>query len=100
MQRCSGTSLLRLCAPLLLLLLLIGCGSNSGGSPPPPPPNPGQFTHVYAIFPPQSGINNTHFMNTVMNQPAIEGVTVHNVWSAVEKATPGPATCSPVGTDV
>jgi hypothetical protein len=39
-------------------------------------------------------------MQTVINQPAIEGVTVHNFWSSVETAPPGPATCSPVGTDV
>jgi len=51
-------------------------------------------------FPPKSGTNNTHFMSAVMTQAAIEGVTEPNVWSSIEKGTPGPATCSPTGTDV
>ncbi len=38
-------------------------------------------------------------MNTVINQPAIEGVTVTTPWNQVETGTPGPGTCSPVGTD-
>ncbi len=38
-------------------------------------------------------------MNTVINQPAIEGVTVSIPWNQAETATPGPGTCSPVGTD-
>jgi hypothetical protein len=38
-------------------------------------------------------------MNTVMNQPAIEGVTVPTPWSQVESSTPGLATCSPSGSD-
>jgi len=85
---------------VLSLLLLAGCGSNSANNSHLPPPQQGQFTHVYVAFPPKTGTNNTHFMNTVMTQPAIEGVTEPNIWSSIEKGTPGPATCSPVGTDV
>jgi hypothetical protein len=56
--------------------------------------------HVYVVFPPPSGVNNTHFMNSVMNQSTIAGVTVPIQWAMVETGTPGPGTCSPVGTDV
>jgi len=76
------------------LLILAGCGGSSKSS------GPGQFTHVYVVSPPGSGVNNTHFMNTVMNHAAIEGVTVPNIWDSAETAAPGVATCSPVGTDV
>jgi hypothetical protein len=38
-------------------------------------------------------------MTTVMNQNAIEGVTVATAWIDVETGTPGPGTCSPVGTE-
>jgi hypothetical protein len=58
-----------------------------------------QFTHVYVAFPPASGDNNTHFMNAVLSQPAIEGVVVPVQWATIETGTPGPGTCSPVGTD-
>ena len=83
---------------VLLLALLTACGGSSG-SGTPPPPTQGQFTHVYVVFPPDSGVNNQHFMSTVMPQAAIEGVTVPNSWISVETTTPGPGTCSPVGTD-
>ncbi len=56
--------------------------------------------NVYVVFPPASGVNNTHFMNTVMNQPTIAGVTVPIQWTQVETGTPGPGTCTPSGTDV
>jgi hypothetical protein len=59
-----------------------------------------QFTHVYVAFPPPSGVNNTHFLNAVLSQPAIEGVVVPVQWATIETGTPGPGTCSPVGTDV
>ncbi len=78
--------------------ILIGCGgvSKGGGATA----GPGQFTHVYVVFPPgTSDPNHSHFMNTVMNQAAIEGVTVGNPWIQAEVGTPGPGTCSPVGTD-
>jgi hypothetical protein len=55
---------------------------------------------VYVVFPPQTtDPNYSHFMSTVMPQKAIEGVTVGSAWKAVETGTPGPGTCSPVGTD-
>ncbi|HYM78984.1 MAG TPA: hypothetical protein VE377_23625 [Candidatus Dormibacteraeota bacterium] len=38
-------------------------------------------------------------MSTVMTQAAVEGVTVPNAWINAETGTPGPGTCSPVGTD-
>jgi len=84
-----------------ILGVLTGCGgSSSGSSTTPPPVATGQFTHVYVVFPPSSGINNQHFMSTVMNQSAIEGVTVPSMWSAAEIGTPGQGTpCAPVGTD-
>jgi hypothetical protein len=37
-------------------------------------------------------------MSTVMNQNAIEGVTVAVAWKDVETGTPGPGTCNPSGT--
>ncbi len=90
------------CAVGMLLGLLTGCGGSGTSAPPPcegcPPPAP-QFTHVYVVFPPASGVNNTHFMNTVMNQAHIDGVTVATSWIDVETATPGGTACSPVGTD-
>src|SRR5580698_148480 len=106
MRRSSGICTPRLFLPTLFLLFsaffLISCGgaSNSGnGGSTPPPPTSGQFTHVYAVFPPNTGVDNTHFVQTVMPQAAIEGVSVHNSWSDVETTAPGPNTCSPVGTD-
>ncbi len=59
-----------------------------------------QTTHVYVVFPPPTGVNNAHFMSSVMNQSAIEGVTVPVQWATVETATPGPGTCSPAGSDI
>jgi hypothetical protein len=85
------------CAICALLALLTGCGgggSSSTGSGQSP-----QITHVYVVFPPNSGINNQHLMATVMNQAAIEGVTTQTLWRDAETGTPGLATCSPVGTD-
>jgi hypothetical protein len=58
-----------------------------------------QFTHVYVVFPPPSGVNNTHFMNSVMTQAAVEGVTVPVHWADAEIETPGPGTCGPVATE-
>jgi hypothetical protein len=73
------------------------CG---GGSKSASSSGPGQFTHVYVVFPPPaSDANHSHFMNTVMNQAAIEGVTVATSWIDAETGTPGLGTCSPVGTD-
>jgi len=86
------------CACFLISLFLSGCGG-SKSSTSTPPPTSGQFTHVYVVFPPSSGVNNAHFMSTVITQPAIEGVTVPNAWIDVETSTPGPGTCSPIGTD-
>lgn len=81
---------------LCVLSLLAGCGGGSTKSTS----GPGQFTHVYVVFPPAaSDPNLSHFMSTVMNQPAIEGVTVGTSWAEVETGTPGPSTCSPTGTD-
>jgi len=34
------------------------------------------YTHIYVVFPPQSGINNTNLKSNVMKQAAIDGVTV------------------------
>src|SRR6266536_419131 len=87
------------CALCLLLGLLTGCGGSGSGKTPPASGSSGQFTHVYVVFPPDNGENNKHFMNTVMTQPAIEGVTVPNAWIDAETGTPGPGTCSPVGTE-
>jgi hypothetical protein len=81
--------------PLLSLALLTSCGGVSRGNS-----GPGQFTHVYIVFPPATtDPNYSHFMNTVINQPAVEGVTVATPWSEAETSNPGLATCSPVGTD-
>lgn len=87
---------LKVVFPLLGLAILTACGGSSNSTTPPPQ---GQFTHVYVVFPPQSGTNNQHFMSTVMNQAAIEGVTVSTDWNEVETGTPGLATCTPAGTD-
>lgn len=92
MFRGLRTILVLVALPLALSFLSSCGGSSSKG--------PGQFTHVYVVFPPAaSGPNYSHFMNTVMNQPAIEGVTVATPWNEVETSTPGLGTCSPVGTD-
>ncbi len=77
--------------------LLSACG---GSGSTKSTAGPGQFTHVYVVFPPAvNDPNHSHFMNTVMNQPAVEGVTVGSAWITAETGTPGPGTCSPVGTD-
>jgi hypothetical protein len=82
--------------PIIALLPLCACGGGTGNKSS----SPGQFTHVYVVFPPPvNDANHSHFMNTVMSQPAIEGVTVATPWNQVETGTPGLATCSPVGTD-
>jgi len=60
------------CPCFLILLFLTGCGGSKNTTSNPPPTS-GQFTHVYVVFPPPSGENNTHFMKTVITQPAIEG---------------------------
>jgi hypothetical protein len=84
----------------ILLALLTGCGGSSSA----PPPCTGcsttpQFTNVYVVFPPASGVNNTHFMSTVMNQAAINGVTVAVSWTDVETSTPSGVACTPLATD-
>jgi hypothetical protein len=89
-----------LLTPLVLAAFLTACGGGgSNPTPPPPPPPTGQFTHVYVVFPPDSGVNFQHFMATVMNQKAIEGVTVPVAWINVETGTPGMSTCNNPGTD-
>jgi hypothetical protein len=100
MYRNKRTALPLWCLVFGLAGLMTGCGGGSGSTPPPPPPTSGQFTHVYVVFPPATGVNNTHFMATVMNQAHIDGVTVATAWIDVEKVTPGTAPCSPVGTDI
>lgn len=73
-----------------------GGGSKNSGATS----GPGQFTHVYAVFPPATtDPNYSHFMSTVITQKAIEGVTTANAWIQAETGTPGPGTCSPTGTD-
>jgi hypothetical protein len=59
-----------------------------------------QYTYVFAVFPPISGNNNTHFMSTVINQLSIDGVTTLSSWGKAETTTPGPNTCSPTGTAI
>jgi len=92
---------LPLCSVICILLaLLTGCGGSSSA----PPPCTGcsttpQFTNVYVVFPPASGVNNTHFMSTVMNQAAINGVTVAVSWTDVETSTPSGVACTPLATD-
>ena len=82
---------------LLVIGFFSGCGGGTGSKSGS---GSGQFTHVYVVFPPStSDPNHSHFMGTVMNQPAIEGVTVATPWNEVETSTPGAGTCSPVGTD-
>jgi hypothetical protein len=82
------------CVFLLAFLFLTSCGGGSSST------GPGQFTHVYVVFPPAANDPNySHFMNTVMNQPAIEGVTVATPWRQAETSSPGLGTCTPVGTD-
>ncbi len=80
--------------------MLSGCGGSGATNQLQTVQPPAPFTHVYVVFPPAGGVNNTHFMSTVINQKAIEGVTVANDWSDTETAAPGAGTCSPVGTDV
>ena len=92
----SWRTLLFLSIVASTLGVLTGCGGSSKSSSS----GPGQFTHVFVVFPPStSDPNYSHFMNTVMPQKAIEGVTVGSAWMSAETGTPGPGTCSPVGTD-
>src|SRR5216683_2791845 len=86
------------CLIFALAAFLTGCGGVSKSSAPPPVTT-GQFTHVYVAFPPATGVNNAHFMSTVMTQKAIEGVTVATAWIDAETGTPGAGTCQPTGTD-
>jgi len=88
MHRLSRTTLPLSCAACIFLALLTGCGGVSSTAPPPCEAcSVGtQFTNVYVVFPPASGVNNTHFMSTVMNQAAINGVTVAVSWIDVEQA--------------
>ena len=45
---------------------------------------------MYVVSPPSSSDSNySHFVNTVLNQPAIEGVTVKTSWIDAETGTPG-----------
>jgi hypothetical protein len=83
-------------AACVLLGFLAGCGGGSSNSNS----GPHQFTHVYVVSPPPtSDPNNSHFMSTVINQAAIEGVTVDTAWIDAETGAPGQNTCSPTGTD-
>ena len=92
----NGRIILAVFSILLALGILNACGGGTSSKNS----GPGQFTHVYVVFPPPtSDPNHSHFMNTVINQPAIEGVTVATPWNQVETGTPGAGTCSPVGTD-
>jgi hypothetical protein len=92
-----GRTILSISLVWIALGILSACGGGTGSKNSS---GPGQFTHVYVVFPPStSDPNHSHFMNTVINQPAIEGVTVATPWNQVETGTPGPGTCSPVGTD-
>ncbi|MGA7220449.1 MAG: hypothetical protein WBX38_19190 [Candidatus Sulfotelmatobacter sp.] len=77
---------------VLTLFTLTACG---GGSHSSAANAFHQFTHVYVVAPPVSGINNQHLMASVMNQAAIEGVTVDISWLDAETGTPGPNTCAP-----
>ena len=85
----------RLALPAVFLIAALrffstACGGGSSSKTTPATPQPtGQYTHVYVVFPPASGVNYTHFMSTVMTQPKIEGVTVPVAWNAVETGTPG-----------
>ncbi len=54
---------------------------------------PKQFTHVYAYSPPLSGQNNANFLQYVMSQSAIDGVTVNVAWSSIETTPPTAGAC-------
>lgn len=77
--------------PVAVLLTLTGCGGSSSSNAS----GPHQFTHVYVVAPPASGVNNQHLLASVMNQAAIEGVTVDISWLDAETGTPGLGTCTP-----
>jgi hypothetical protein len=87
------------CVIVISLAFLTGCQGVSSNSSTTPSSSAHQFTHVYVVFPPQTDPNKTHFMNTVMNQNAIEGVTVATPWIDAETSTPGPGTCTPTSTN-
>jgi hypothetical protein len=88
------------CLIFVFAAFLTGCsGVSKNSSTTATTSSAHQFTHVYVVFPPQTDPNKTHFMSTVMTQAAIEGVTVATSWRDAEITTPGPGTCSPVGTE-
>jgi len=68
--------------------------------------NPGNArAQIYALFPPQSNpsgaLNHDNFINNVMTQMAIDGVTIFVPWNAVEDDTlPQHTPCSSPGTDL
>jgi hypothetical protein len=53
------------------------------------------YTKIYVVFPPQSSsITNTHFVNYVMTQPSIDGVTLQVPWNVVEINPPTQTDCT------
>jgi len=61
------------------------------------------YTNIYVVFPPQLGTNNNmNFVNSVMTNNAIDGVTLQVPWSQVELNASPPTTtpCAQPGTDL
>src|SRR5260370_30633553 len=56
----------------VLAAFLTGCGGSGTSIERSFPGTSGQFTHVYVVFPPATGMNNAHFIRTVMTQQAID----------------------------
>lgn len=97
-RKVLASKLLSLSITVALAAFLAGCGGGSSSNNSSVS-STNQFTHVYVVFPAQSGVNNQHLMTTVMTQTAIEGVTVAVNWNDVETNSPGTSPCNPTATD-
>jgi hypothetical protein len=94
------TSIAAICSASMAQTTLVGGGTSLVGSATVLNPT-NTFTHIYVVFPPQTGTNNSNFVTRVMTQSAIDGVTVAVPWNAVELDTSPPSTtpCASVGSD-
>ncbi len=57
-----------------------------------------QYTHIWAFAPPNGNngaADDTNFVNNVMSQNSIDGVSILEAWSQIEISPPDSTPCSP-----